>query len=313
MAFPVHDISWPAVLARQPNGRLPAAILAEVEGQAGGPVIRLVAPAAKAWSALCAAALDAGHVLKSTGGADSYRPYSVQEATFRDRYTTSLLSGRPYKVWQGQRWYQRPGTAVAAVPGTSNHGWGLAIDTGEERDGRPGTDDLDQATLDWLVRNELTFGFSHELQSEPWHIRYWAGDNPPPAVRNFQEDDMANTWTQPLTQGTAGYAGQQRDTALAFAWQASNEAAAGVSKLLAAAEADEVRDKAVLAAIEALAAGGGVDPAPVIAAVNAVRDEARKRFTELLAEVAAAETRASAAEAEIQQLRAQLATAGGGA
>jgi len=117
---------------------------------------------------------------------------------------------------------------------------------------------------------------------------------------------MANTWTQPLTQGTPGYAGQQRDTALAFAWQASSEAAQGVSKLLAAAEADEVRDKAVLAAISALAAGGGVDPAPVIEAVNKVRDEARARFEELLAEVAAAETRAAAAEAEIKQLRAQL-------
>jgi len=45
-------------------------------------------------------------------------------------------------------------------------------------------------------------------------------------------DDMASEWHTgdengpALTQGTAGYAGQQRDTALAFAWQAAAEARA---------------------------------------------------------------------------------------
>jgi hypothetical protein len=96
-------------------------------------------------------------------------------------------------MWNGQRWYQRPNTAVAAVPGTSNHGWALAIDTGEENDTDVATDPLDNVTLAWLVANEGRFGFSHELQSEPWHIRYWSGDSIPAAVLEFEgkgQDDM---------------------------------------------------------------------------------------------------------------------------
>jgi len=131
-------------------------------------------------------------------------------------------------------------------------------------------------------------------------------------IVNGDEDDVANTWSQPLTQGTPGYAGQQRDTALAFAWQASNEAAQGVNKLLAAAEADEVRDKAVMAAIQNLAIASGLDPTPILAAVAEVRDEARARFAQL-ADQHAAEMTARAQEhaAELAGLRAQLAALGG--
>ena len=41
-------------------------------------------------------------------------------------------------------------------------------------------------------------------------------------VEEWAASPGANTWA--LTQGAAGYAGQQRDTALAFAWQAAHEA-----------------------------------------------------------------------------------------
>jgi hypothetical protein len=33
------------------------------------------------------------------------------------------------------------------------------------------------------------FGWSWELQSEPWHLRYVAGDEVPAAVIEFEEDD----------------------------------------------------------------------------------------------------------------------------
>jgi len=56
-----------------------------------------------------------------------------------------------------------------------------------------------------------------------------------------------------LTQGAAGYAGQQRDTALAFAWQAANEANTKADQALA--KLDQV-----LAAIAALPGGGGLVP-----------------------------------------------------
>lgn len=185
--FPVRTVSRPACLSGQSNGRLDPSILVSTPGQAGGQEVRLVAPAARAWRALTAAALAAGHVLKPTSLHDSYRPYEVQERIFRQRYTTDYLAGRPFKSWNGQRWYQRPGTAVAAVPGTSNHGWGLAVDTGEERDSDIGTESLDDPTLRWLLDNEERFGFSHEVQSEPWHVRYFAGDDIPQAVLAYEQ------------------------------------------------------------------------------------------------------------------------------
>lgn len=190
MAYPIHAVTRPSSLSGKSNGRLPSSILFSTPGLAGGPVVRLVAPAARAWRALTAAALHAGHTLKATSVADSYRSYDIQERTFLLRYQTDPLAGQPWKNWNGVRWFQKYNTAVAAVPGTSNHGWGLAVDTGEERDADTGTESIDQATLNWLVAHELSFGFSHELQSEPWHVRYWAGDNIPAAVLAFEESDM---------------------------------------------------------------------------------------------------------------------------
>lgn len=204
--LPVRALVRPACLTGQTNGRLSAAIMAETPGQAGGVGVLLVEPAARAWRALCAAAKAEGHVLKIGWSNSAYRPYADQERIFRDRYTTTYLQGRPHKTWNGRRWYQKPGTAVAAVPGTSNHGWGLAVDVGEERDGDTGTESVDQGTVDWLAANEHLYGFSHELQSEPWHIRYFAGDEIPPAVLAYEagtpstEDDMTPEQAQLLAE-----------------------------------------------------------------------------------------------------------------
>lgn len=46
---------------------------------------------------------------------------------------------------------------LAAVPGTSNHGWGSALDL-----------DLTTAASDWLKANAATYGFS-TIPREPWH------------------------------------------------------------------------------------------------------------------------------------------------
>ncbi|RZU76075.1 D-alanyl-D-alanine carboxypeptidase-like protein [Micromonospora kangleipakensis] len=201
MGFPVRPVKRPNRLAGQSNGKLAAEILVDVPGQRGGPRVRLVKPAARAWTAMCAAALAAGHTLKATDLHGSYRPYEVQERIFRERYTRTVLPGQPSRMWNRQRWYQKPGTAKAAVPGTSNHGLGLAVDTGEERDHNIDTDTLDGGTLRWLIHNEQRFGFSHEIQSEPWHIRYFAGDTIPAAVTAY-ESEIENSHTIPTDPAT---------------------------------------------------------------------------------------------------------------
>lgn len=186
MAYPVVPIKRSSLLNGQTNGRLTSDIMLNTPGQAGGPVVRLVKPAARAWRAMAAAALLEGHVLKATSLVDSYRPYDVQERIFLQRFTTTNNGSSVRRFWRGQWWYLRPGFALAAVPGTSNHGWAQAVDTGEEKDGDTGTESLDNATLGWLLANEERFGWSHEVQSERWHLRYFAGDNIPQAVLDYE-------------------------------------------------------------------------------------------------------------------------------
>ena len=180
MALPVKTVVYPKILSGKSNGRLPDRIL--VVNDSRSPSVTLIEPAATAWHALCLAARRANITLQATSAFDSYRSYERQEALFRSRYTTTYLAGRPYRVWNGVRWYQRPNTAVAAVPGTSNHGWGLAVDTGEQLDRDSATESLRAVAIDWLIQNEVRYGWSHEIQSEPWHVRYWAGDQIPTAV-----------------------------------------------------------------------------------------------------------------------------------
>lgn len=185
MTYPVKTVVLPKALNGQPNGKLPQNILVSTPGQAGGPTVVLVAPAARAWKALCGAAKQAGHTLKSSGPSSSYRTYDTQVSLFKQRFSTSPVS-QTHRTWNGQTWYLKPGNALAAVPGTSNHGRGLAVDTGVELDGDSGTESIDPKTLDWLIHNEERFGFSHEVQSEPWHIRYFSGDHIPAAVLDFE-------------------------------------------------------------------------------------------------------------------------------
>lgn len=97
---------------------------------------------------------------------DSYRAYSghyyAQVETFLRRYVRTWLPGRPTKTWNGVTYWQLPGTAMAATPGTSNHGWGAAIDFGA------GVNRMGSPEHDWMVANAPRFG---------WHWpKWWAKD-----------------------------------------------------------------------------------------------------------------------------------------
>lgn len=274
MMLPIQPVTIPTVLAGETNGKLPASILLDTPGQAGGVPVRLVRPAARAWRALAAAALDAGHILKATSVYDSYRPYEIQERIFKQRYTTSPLPGQPRRWWQGQWWYLIEGNAPAAIPGTSNHGWGLAVDVGEERDGDTGTESMDAATLAWLVTNELRFGFSHELAVEPWHIRYTRGDDIPAAVLEYEEGDVDEA-TFKEWWGKAAHEQQIGRTGKSFA-VTFDETLDGVTALNARppVESAPVDGVALQAAVEAAVA------AKIPAIVEAVIDAFGARLAE---------------------------------
>jgi peptidoglycan hydrolase-like protein with peptidoglycan-binding domain len=63
----------------------------------------------------------------------AWRSYEIQERIFRERYRPGASSPfGDYRRWNGQVWGRVTG-AAAAVPGTSNHGGGIAVDVKTSR------------------------------------------------------------------------------------------------------------------------------------------------------------------------------------
>jgi nucleoid-associated protein YgaU len=176
--LPVQKVTKPSCLKGQENGKLAAGILKKCD--VGSAL--MADPAARAMRAMVAAMRAALNLDYTHVGA--YRTYKGQENLFLSRYTTTPLPGRPTKTWNGVKYWQKPGTAMAAVPGTSNHGWGLAIDLAERVNGKAVS--ISPRSVKWLIKHAAQYGFCAEAQSEPWHWRYFTGDKIPAAVLAFE-------------------------------------------------------------------------------------------------------------------------------
>lgn len=102
---------------------------------------------------------------------DSVRPYSVQVRIFLERYTPQATGGGYYgdvRRWNGVRYVRMRGHAAAAVPGTSNHGLGLAVDV-SGLNGFGGTKYLQLASV------ATSFGWTNDAGrtiNEAWHWQY---------------------------------------------------------------------------------------------------------------------------------------------
>ena len=125
----------PSELVAFGNGQVPAEALSQV----GETNHRLWAPAAHGLTRLIDDAAADGITIGIT---DSYRPLAVQERL---------------AVEKGL--YRDGG--LAAVPGTSNHGWGVATDL-----------DMDGPALQWMRSNGWRYGFVEDVPREPWHWTY---------------------------------------------------------------------------------------------------------------------------------------------
>lgn len=176
----VQPLTKPVDLTGAKNGYLLGEFLEDA--YPGGDVLHHLA--ARAYQAMYAKAKSHDVDLGIT---DGYRPYATQERLFRERYLdhyNPLRTSTSRKFWQDRWWYKRWGVATAAVPGTSNHGWGLAVDIHTAGLGsitRPGP------KLRWLDEFADDYGFSHELlPEEPWHVRYYRGDDIPGPVLAYE-------------------------------------------------------------------------------------------------------------------------------
>ena len=122
----------PRDLAAYGNGRVPSSALQQV-GTTGH---RLWEPAAQQLTRLIEDARRSGvHI----GITDSYGSYDAQVDLARRK---GLYS-------QG---------GLAAAPGTSDHGWGMAVDL-----------DLDSKAQAWMRGHAAAYGFREDTPREPWH------------------------------------------------------------------------------------------------------------------------------------------------
>lgn len=185
--YPVRPVKLPADLKGVTPGKLPDNLLRGIEGK--GKLHHL---AADAYEAMDEAANADGIDLSPTSQADTYRSLETQEYGFFQRHTdkpTPKMMKQKPRVYKGKLWYLKPKMAPMAVPGTSNHNLGIAIDIAHASGKR----------LEWLLANEHKYGFSHELDSEPWHIRYVDGDDVPQAVKEWKAKKGATESSEPAT------------------------------------------------------------------------------------------------------------------
>ena len=130
--YSLNSKGIPTDLEAYGNGKIPASALEQV----GATRHKLWGPAAEALTRMMAdAQKDGVHI----GITDSYRPYAEQVDLARRK---GLYS-------QG---------GLAAKPGTSEHGWGMAADL-----------DLNAKALAWVRENGAKYGYFNTASRESWH------------------------------------------------------------------------------------------------------------------------------------------------
>jgi len=125
----------PVDLVGYGNGRIPAEALGTISGTSH----QLWTPAARSFEALRSAAAADGVTIGIT---DSYRTYESQVD----------VAARKGLYSQG---------GLAAAPGTSRHGWGMALDLR-----------LDSSAQAWMGEHGEDYGFVEDVAREPWHWGY---------------------------------------------------------------------------------------------------------------------------------------------
>jgi hypothetical protein len=119
--------------------------------------------------ALCSATPDGAQHLRC----DAAVAYRLLDAAYDDAFGTSICITDSYRSRAGQEDVFRHKPGLAATPGTSNHGWGVATDLcgGIER--------FDTPEHDWMVTHGPALGWVHPSwagaggsRPEPWHFEY---------------------------------------------------------------------------------------------------------------------------------------------
>ncbi|WP_157519498.1 D-alanyl-D-alanine carboxypeptidase family protein [Modestobacter sp. Leaf380] len=121
-------------------------------------------------SAMCPLGVG-GHTLRC----DAAAAWRALSAAFAGQFGAPLCITDSYRSYAGQVTLYGQKPALAAVPGTSNHGWGLAVDL------CGGVESFGTTQYVWMAANAGRFGFVHPTwadqgngREEPWHWEYAA-------------------------------------------------------------------------------------------------------------------------------------------
>ncbi|SDN24058.1 Cell wall-associated hydrolase, NlpC family [Geodermatophilus siccatus] len=158
----------------QPNAALPAGTAGRGACGAPPPPVGPVSPAWGGWAngripitALCAIAR--GHALRC----DAAAGYAALADAYRAAFGSPLCITDSYRSLGAQVTAFRAKPGLAAVPGTSNHGWALAVDL------CGGINIAGTAQSAWMAANASRFGFVQPdwarqggEKPEPWHWEF---------------------------------------------------------------------------------------------------------------------------------------------
>lgn len=105
--------------------------------------------------------------------ADAAGAFAKLNTAYSKRFGTSICVRDAYRSLEEQRRVFAATPWLAAVPGTSNHGWGKALDL------CGGINTFGTVTYNWMKANSTRFGWFHPAWAEPggsmpepWHWEY---------------------------------------------------------------------------------------------------------------------------------------------
>lgn len=141
---------------------------------------------------------------------DAVSKLSALNTAFRSSFGRNLPINSAYRTYDEQVYWKNYWTSQgqpgnAAAPGTSNHGWALAMDIGV------GIADWSNPIYTWMKANAAKYSWVHPAWAEPggahpeaWHWEYSGSFSPTTPPEPEEDDDMANVITVSVPDGGGG-------------------------------------------------------------------------------------------------------------
>ncbi|MGO1409979.1 MAG: M15 family metallopeptidase [Microbacterium sp.] len=111
---------------------------------------------------------------------DAATALTLMNEEWKKRFGTDIPINDAYRDYDQQVIAKRDLGSLAATPGTSQHGWAIAIDIQTS---------FGSETYRWLKQNAGTFGYAHPDWAEPngslpeaWHWEFWGTSHIPSAL-----------------------------------------------------------------------------------------------------------------------------------